>query len=127
MAAGAPQEVHELFTRYFRARDIDALISLYEPGAVLFPEPGKKVTGHAQIRQALSAFLAMNGEFQMTTPRVIAGDGVAVVFAEWTLSATGADGSPVRLSGQTSDVVRRQPDGHWLLVIDSPFGAAGAG
>lgn len=26
---------------------------------------------------------------------------------------------------ETSDVVRRQSDGRWLVAIDSPFGAAG--
>ena len=40
---------------------------------------------------------------------------------------TGADGSEVNLTGQTSDVVRRQPDGTWLLVIDNPFGCEGIG
>jgi uncharacterized protein (TIGR02246 family) len=127
MPARAPDEVHRLFTQYFTAGDIDALVSLYEPTAVLLPQPGQKVSGHAAIREALAAFLAMNGKFQMAPPKVIQATDVAIVFAEWTLSALAADGSPIRLSGHTSDVVRRQPDGRWLLAIDSPFGAAGAG
>ena len=40
---------------------------------------------------------------------------------------TAADGSEVNLTGQTSDVVRRQADGTWLLVIDNPFGCEGIG
>lgn len=31
------------------------------------------------------------------------------------------------MKGQTSDVVRRQPDGSWLLVIDNPLGHEGIG
>jgi len=127
MPARAPDEVHKLFTQYFSAGDIDALMSLYEPAAVLLPQPGQKVGGHAAIRDALMAFLAMKGKFHMAPPRMIQAPDIAIVFADWTLDAVAADGSPVRLSGQTSDVVRRQPDGRWLLAIDSPFGAAGVG
>lgn len=126
MPARTPDDVHRLFTQYFTAGDIDALVSLYEPAAVLLPQPGRKVSGHAAIREALAAFLAMKGRFQMAPPKVIQAADVAIVFAEWTLSAHAADGSPVHLSGHTSDVVRCQPDGRWLLAIDSPFGAAGA-
>ena len=29
---------------------------------------------------------------------------------------------PVTMSGRTTDVARRQPDGTWRWVIDAPFG-----
>jgi ketosteroid isomerase-like protein len=41
MPAHTPAEVHKLFTQYFTAGDIDALASLYEPTAVLLPQPGQ--------------------------------------------------------------------------------------
>ena len=50
---------------------------------------------------------------------------VALLYAGWTLDAKAPDGSPVQLTGQTTDVARRQPDGRWLYAIDSPFGAGG--
>ena len=127
MPARTPEEVHKLFTQYFSAGDIDAMVSLYEPAAVLLPQPGQKVSGHAAIKDALAAFLAMKGKFQMAPPKVIQTSDIAIAFADWTLDAVGADGSPIKLSGQTSDVVRRQPDGRWLIAIDSPFGPAGVG
>jgi ketosteroid isomerase-like protein len=34
-----------------------------------------------------------------------------------------ADGAEISVAGQTSDVVEKQSDGNWLLVIDNPFGA----
>jgi ketosteroid isomerase-like protein len=57
---------------------------------------------------------------------VQAGD-VAIGYVKWTLDAKAADGSPIHLEGQTSDVMRRHADGRWLIAIDSPFGAVGAG
>ncbi|HAF12136.1 MAG TPA: hypothetical protein DCK99_00285 [Blastocatellia bacterium] len=44
----------------------------------------------------------------------------------WTLTGTDPSGGAVEMAGQTSDVVRRQPEGTWLLVIDIPYGAEAA-
>jgi ketosteroid isomerase-like protein len=68
----------------------------------------------------------MKGTFQMTPGKVVRANDIAILFSDWTLAATAPDGSSIQLSGQTMDVVRRQADGRWLIVIDSPFGAAGA-
>lgn len=51
---------------------------------------------------------------------VIRAGDIALVSGAWTL--TGLDGEPVRMSGRTTDVTRRQPDGTWRWVIDVPFG-----
>ncbi len=57
---------------------------------------------------------------------MLAAADVALLVARWTLKGTDqTTGQAVELTGQTSDVVRRQPDGSWLLVIDNPYGAAG--
>jgi ketosteroid isomerase-like protein len=44
----------------------------------------------------------------------------------WQLEGTGPDGSPIRLDGTSSDVLRRRPDGSWGVLIDDPWGAAAA-
>lgn len=124
--AHRPEDLHATFARAFAAGDLDTLVALYEDDAVLVPEPGQVKRGHAAIRASLAAFLGMKGTFRMAAPKVLQADGVAVLFADWTLDAKAPDGSPTTLSGQTVDVVRRQPGGHWLFAIDSPFGGAGA-
>jgi len=47
---------------------------------------------------------------------------IAVLTAKWDLSMTGPDGKPANMTGQSAEVVRKQPDGRWLFVIDLPFG-----
>ena len=54
---------------------------------------------------------------------LVTGD-LALLINEWTMQATGPDGSPVQLTATTSDVVRRQPDGSWRVAIDNPYGTA---
>jgi len=127
MPARTPDELHGLFTRHFSAGDLDGLLALYEAGAVLYPQPGLAAVGTAAIRDALDAFLALHGTFTMTTGRVIRTDALALIFAPWTLVATGPDGKPMILSGTATDVVRQQADGTWRFAIDNPFGAEGVG
>lgn len=125
MHAPTPEDVHIRFTECFTAGDLDGLMALYEPDATLLPGPGVQVTGLAAIRETLAAFLAMSGQFEMPVGKPIVAGGIALLFSDWTLRVNGPDGQPTVLSGQTSDVLRRQPDGNWRIVIDSPFGAAG--
>jgi uncharacterized protein (TIGR02246 family) len=116
------EDVHAEFSRAFAARDLDALVDLYEPDAVLVPQPMKVVRGRAAIREALAAFLAMDAKFEMRVERVLDAGDVALVLTTWRLSGTAPGGGPVDLSGRSRDVVRRRPDGRWLIAIDDPWG-----
>ena len=124
MPARTPEETYTVFAQYFSAGDMEALMSLYEPEATMVPQPGVVVSGHAAIRNALGAFLAVKGEFNLQPARAFQSHDIALLFSKWTLKGTDPNGNAVELGGQTSDVVRRQADGSWLFVIDNPYGAA---
>ena len=127
MPAHSPEEVHELFTTLFSAGDLDALLSLYEPGATMLPNPGPAVSGHDGIRAVLLAFLALKPKFEMHLKKVVKTDDLALLFSAWKLQGSDPNGGgAIEMAGQTSDVVRRQADGSWLFVIDIPFGAEAA-
>jgi ketosteroid isomerase-like protein len=80
------------------------------------------VTGTAAVRDSLAGFLAGNPRMTLTA-RVVAQSGeLAVTSAKWELAMTGPDGKPAQMSGESVEVVRRQPDGTWRVVIDLPFG-----
>lgn len=125
MPARTPEEVHKLFIEYFSAADVDGVLSLYEPQATMMPQPGQTVSGTEAIGEALKGFLALNGKFNMTDTKVIESGDLAIVYSAWTLAGTDPEGNEVNLSGKTSDVVRRQSDGNWLIVIDNPYGGDG--
>lgn len=126
MSAQAPEDVHRLFAQSFQAGDVDRLLSLFERDALFVPQPGQAVVGHAGIREALSGFLALGGRFELVPESPLVAGDVALLSSSWSLAGAGPDGVPFQLVGRTADVVRRQADGTWLLIIDNPFGA-GAG
>ena len=114
MPAFTPQEIHALFERAFNTGDIEAILALYEPGAVLVTG-GKPVTGHDGIRAAYTAFLSSGACMKLETRAVIeSGEGLAVLHGAWSL------GPPSSTQGLSTEVVRRQPDRSWMFVIDNP-------
>ena len=100
-------------------------MALYEPNASLVLASGEVVTGHSAIREALKGFLAFEGiRFTRGITATQSGDGsLAMLRAAWSATAPGPDGKPVTVTGNNVEVVRRQPDGTWLFVIDNPRGA----
>lgn len=123
MAARRPEEVDQLFVQAFSAGDLEALAALYEPDAVLVQQSGLVVTGNEAIRGALQGLLTLCGEFRFELKSVVETGVLALVRSDWSLVGTAPGGCLVNLSGRAAEVVRRQPDGTWLYVIDNPFAA----
>lgn len=121
--ANSPTHLMELFTRRAGSGDLDGLMDLYESDAVFQPQPGVQLIGKEQIRAALSQFMTLNPQisFHGETEVVTVGD-VALVANDWKMSGVAPDGSAVTDAGRSADVVRRQDDGRWLVVIDQPRG-----
>ena len=104
-----------LFCDAFNRGDLEALVALYEPDAVLVIS-GQAVVGHGAIREAYQRMLASRGRMELETRSVVeSGEGLAVLHAGWTLHSSGSTAR-----GVSTEVVRRQPDGTWLFVIDEP-------
>jgi uncharacterized protein (TIGR02246 family) len=123
MAARTPEDCDRLFAQYLNAGNLDALVSLYEARASFVPQEGATVHGLAGIREALAGVVAMKPKLTMNVTKVVAaGDDLAVLYNDWTMTATGPDGAAVNGSGKAIEIVRRQADGTWRFAVDDPFG-----
>jgi uncharacterized protein len=105
--AAEPEDLGRLFLARASAGDVDGVVALYEPGAVLAGTPRGLAAGHAEIREFYQALLgarpAFSGEVR---PALRLGD--------LALTSTRFPG------GATAEIARRQPDGSWLWVADQP-------
>lgn len=114
-----PAYIHTLFLEAFNAGNIDSLVALYEPNAVLVVK-GQPVTGLAAIRAAYESILARRSQMSLKTRSVVMFDEtLAVLHGDWTVEAGAVEGATTR-SGLSTEVVRRQADGSWRFVIDNP-------
>jgi uncharacterized protein (TIGR02246 family) len=122
MPAQNPEELDRLFSEALNAGNLEALVALYEPQATLTPAPGQVVTGAQAIREALSAFVALKPTLTLEVKTLAQTGDIALTSAKWALAGTGPDGKHTTMSGYSVEVSRRQPDGRWLFVIDTPWG-----
>ena len=104
--------------------DTDAALSCYEPDAVFIAQPGKVAQGKDAIRAALDGFVALKPSLKGYTHQVVEAGDIALYCSRWTLVGTAPDGNRVEMSGISSDVLRRQADGRWLVAVDNPWGTS---
>jgi uncharacterized protein (TIGR02246 family) len=128
MAAQSPEAVHAEWMQAFNAGDLAGMVALYEPNAAVVSEPGGEVvSGPAALEENLQGYLSQADKIDLQVQRCIRSGDLAILYSGWTMTGQAPDGSEVNRKGQTSDVVRRQDDGNWLLAIDNPFGIEGVG
>lgn len=122
--ATSPAHLMTLFAERAAAGDTDGLLALYETEGVFEPELGTVLRGHEEIAGALAALAAMRPQIEYRgEPDVVVVDDIAIVSNAWSMTARHADGGAHREGGVSADVLRRQRDGSWLVLIDQPRGA----
>jgi uncharacterized protein (TIGR02246 family) len=104
------------------AGDIEGALATFEPSAVLVAQPGMPVMGMPALREAFKQFLAVSPKITVTGREVIEAGDIALHSFTWKMSGKAPDGSPMEQGGFSTVVLRKQPDGRWLMVIDNPFG-----
>jgi uncharacterized protein (TIGR02246 family) len=108
--AHQPEDITKLFVARANAGDAAGVAALYEPEAVVAYPPGQITTGRAAIQALYERFFAQRPHFEPeeSLPTLRSGD--------LALTST----APKDDAGARAQVVRRQPDGTWLRVLDQP-------
>lgn len=102
-----PEDLDRYFLERANAGDVEGVVALYEPAALLAFPVGHVTVGSEQIRGVYSDLFAGSPSFAgQIRPPVRHGD----------LAIT----STIRPGNATVEVARRQADGTWLWVIDQP-------
>jgi uncharacterized protein (TIGR02246 family) len=108
--AHTPEDLTRLFVERANAGDAEGVALLYEEDAVMAYPPGSVTVGREAIRTLFDQFLAKAPRFEPEPPLP------TLMSGELALTAT----PPHDEAGARAQVVRRQPDGTWLRVLDQP-------
>ncbi len=111
----SPEDWWPLFQRAMHDGDLDAVLRLYEPGAVFATATGEILTGHAELRTVLGPLATAKADFQFTIRKIIQTGDLALIHSDVRTTR------PQATSGYALEVLRRQSDGRWLLAIGDPF------
>ncbi len=117
-----PLDAIARFVNAMNQGDLETALSMYEPGASLVVKPGVVAAGTSALREALAGFLALRPTLTSEAHQLVEAGNVALYCARWNLRGTDPAGAPVQMSGRSSDILRRQLDGNWLIALDNPWG-----
>lgn len=120
MRLDEPEKVMFAFVTYLEARELEPLVSLYEPDCLFVPEPGVQIRGHQELREAFRGMFASEPSLALHRTEVVRTSELALAANDWTLQMVLPDGSKLSRSGRSSLVLRRQNDGTYRIVIDRP-------
>src|SRR5262249_47739722 len=102
-----PQDLEPFFVSRQRAGDVDGMMALYEPAAVVDPGNGQLLRGLDAIRAFFEHVVASVQKYNYGEQRP------ALISGDLAMTSMRSPGGNV-----TTEIARRQPDGTWLWVID---------
>jgi uncharacterized protein (TIGR02246 family) len=115
-----PEDTIERFSQYVRERDLEGVVHLYESEAAFVSEPGAVVKGRDALRAMYGGLFGLQPHLDLDIVVAQRNGDLALIMNQWALTVTGPDGTPVRRSGRSSVILRRQATGQWLIAIDHP-------
>lgn len=137
MPQHSPAATVRTFVAAMNRGDLDAALDCYAPDAVFVAEPGQALRDRSAIREALGGMLSMQPTLVTATACVFESGDMALYHGAWTMIGSGPEHQEeheeehedihmktVRMEGRSSDVLRRFPDGRWMIVVDNPWGTA---
>jgi len=123
MIKNTPKDTVSGFVDAINKGDLEAALAFYEAEAVFVVAPGVVVTGTSAIREALAGILSLKPTIESDLHQVLETDDIALFMSQWSMRGTDPAGNTVEENNHRSaDILRRQPDGNWLIAIDNPLG-----
>ena len=121
MSVTDPARMAATFEKLFNAGDLEGLVALYEKDALFVAPDGTELRGLDGVRAALQGFLSLGGKAKLDKVYCNVNGDMALASARWSVVGGNA---PPGMGGKTAEVLRKQVDGSWLFMIDSPAGGA---
>lgn len=118
-----PEELHPALTAAYNAGDLEGMLALYDPDAVFVIKPGRVTDGPAELRAVLQRLIELRAHLTVTPQTFVRSGDVLLVLGEYTHSGRQRNGTPFEIEARFVDVLRKQPDGRWLIAVDDGVSA----
>ena len=118
-------DVHPIYARAFNSGDIESTVACYKSNGCFVAKSGRVARGTEELREVYRITFASKPTIKVDLGEIICAgeDDLALVIGRWESTAQTPVGETKAWSGTYTDIVRKQPDGTWKLVLDNPNGA----
>ena len=113
------EDAHATLAAAFNSGNVATVLQMYDTTGIIVPEPGKPVSGDDKFEESIKAILSIKGKMEIKTVYCLQAGDIALGRLEWSIT----DGDEVKISAKGIEVMKRQTDGSWKIVIDQAFGA----
>ncbi|MGC9950574.1 MAG: nuclear transport factor 2 family protein [Bryobacteraceae bacterium] len=102
--------------------DVEAALAVYEEDATVVVYPGMLGKGTAAIRAFFQGIFRLKGEIEHGVEVFTEAGDLTLFVAKWTILSAISPGLPVHRTNYQVAILRKQPDGSWLIAVDNPWG-----
>lgn len=113
------QDAHKNLADAYNTGDLETVLDMYDVNGIFVGAPDSPVSGREKFEAAVKGILAIKGKMEIKTVYCLESEGVAVGRSEWSIR----DGAEVKVAAKGIELLKRQSDGTWKVVIDHAFGA----
>jgi uncharacterized membrane protein/ketosteroid isomerase-like protein len=117
-----PENWPSHFEKQLNVGDLDGVMALYEPEARFVTRTGETLVGHDAIRKVLGELIEAKTQFHSQVVRAVIVGGIAQLHTDFEGTKQDESGKTVPIQNKAIEVLRRQPDGSWKLMMGDPNG-----
>jgi uncharacterized protein (TIGR02246 family) len=119
-----PEDWPRLFADRLNASDLDGVMELYESDASFVAHSGETLVGSDRIRESLADMIKAKTRLSSRVIRATIVGDIAQVYTDFDGTTDDTLGKTVPVQFKAIEVLRRQPDGIWKLIMGDPNGRA---
>ena len=120
MLPDKPEDWPACFTEQLNAGELDAVMDLYKPEARFVTRSGATLAGRDRICEPLAAMIRSKTKLHSRVIRAVTVGDIAQLYTDFEGIALDRSGQTIEARNKAIEVLRRQPDGTWKLIIGNP-------
>ncbi|HZY78864.1 MAG TPA: DUF4440 domain-containing protein [Cyclobacteriaceae bacterium] len=113
------QDAHKSLAAAYNTGDLGTVLSMYDTNGIIVAAPESPVSGKEKFEAAVKGILAIKGTMEIKTVYCLESEDVAIGRSEWSIR----DGGELKVAAKGIELMKRQQDGTWKVLIDHAFGA----
>jgi len=120
--AAALQALDEQWSAAAAKNDVDATVAFYADDAVLLPSNAPIAKDAKAIRETWAGLLGPNTAltWKVSKAEVAKSGELGYLYGAYSLTIQDPKGgTPIRDTGKTLEIWKRQPDGEWKCIVDT--------